>query len=173
MKLPLFIDLRIRHDQMGLYKKDTETERFKMSNSINPINPMMSPDLVDAQDYVQTGEVIVLCEEFMRAVLDDMVAQGRGKDLAREMTQDEAAEMQYLDYLIGTMPTGNDKEIAESEMIGIVICDIFAGIAGRVEPDDDKVAKHLPAAMANEDTALYLEKYEMFALAGYVRHAIP
>jgi hypothetical protein len=154
-------------------KKTLKQRGLKMSNSINPVNPMMSPDLVDAQDYVQTGEVIILCEEFMRAVLDDMVAQGRGQDLAREMTQDEASEMQYLDYLIGTMPTGNDKEIAESEMIGIVICDIFAGIAGRVELDDDKVARHIPPAMANEDTALYLEKYEMFALASYVRHAIP
>ncbi|MDB5490531.1 MAG: hypothetical protein JWO78_380 [Micavibrio sp.] len=103
----------------------------------------------------------------------DLLAKGRDQDLATEMTQDEAAELQFLDHLIGTLPIGNDKEVAEVHILNIVLCDIFTDIAGCVETDDDEIVKSVPTAMATGDTALFLEKYEMKALAYYVRKAIP
>lgn len=144
-----------------------------MSNSINPVNPMMQQDLVDPQDYVQTGDVVRLCEIFTSAVMDDLFAQGRGQDVANAITQDDALELQFFEQMLNTMPDSNDKEVAELEMVGIAICDIFTEIAGRVELDDDKITQHIPAAMATEDTAEFLEKYEMYSLADYVRKAIP
>lgn len=144
-----------------------------MSNSINPVNPMMQQDLVDPQDYVQTAEVVRLSEIFTSAVMDDLFAQGRGQDVANAISQDDALELQFFEQMLNTMPDSTNKEVAELEMVGIAICDIFAEVAGRVELDDDKIAQHVPPAMATEDTALYLEKYEMYSLAHYVRKAIP